>query len=282
MTTLLESGARPYKSRGGIAAAVTLHVVLIAGAIAGTAHVVLPPAEKVEEHTVLYVAPPPPAPLPAPPPPLPKVHVAPRPQVAPPKQAPQLVVKRAPAPPRKTPVLPAPPRVAAAPTPIEPQPAPVITNVVAAPAGPSVAELQAAADKAAADRASAERAAAAREAAEKEAASRKGTGSSQADGSAYLGDQVEREVQRLSGAPVPRYPEQLRANNVSGTVLMRFVVGADGRVESGSFQVIESPEKAFSDAVRIAIMGTRFRPAEVGGRPVRQLVEQSFTFKIDR
>jgi protein TonB len=151
------------------------------------------------------------------------------------------------------------------------QTAPVVSNVavepvaVAAPAPPAAAsDASAKAD------------------AEKEASSRKGTGTSQANGSAFLGEQVEREVQRLPGAPVPRYPEHLRASNVSGEVLMRFVVGADGRVESGSFEVISSPERAFSDAVRAAIMSTRFRPAEVGGRPVRQLVEQSFIFKLDR
>jgi protein TonB len=152
--------------------------------------------------------------------------------------------------------------------------------ITAVAIGPSAAELAAAADRAAAEKAAAE--AADRAAAEKEAASRKGSGASQADGSAFLGEQVEREVQRLPGAPAPRYPEQLRANNVTGQVLMRFVVGTDGRVEPGSFEVISSPEKAFSDAVRTAIMSTRFRPAEVGGRAVRQLVEQSFTFKMDR
>jgi protein TonB len=273
MTTLLESGARPYKSRGGIATAVVLHVVLITGAIVGTAHVVLPPVEKVEAHTVLYVAPPPPAPLPTPPPPLPKVHIAPRPQAAP-KPAPRLVVKRAPPP--KAPVLPTVPKVAVSLPSVDMKTAPVVTNVDVQPVAVAVAAPAATASSASAgdasDKADAER----------EESRKRGTGSSQANGSAFLGDQVEREVQRLPGGPVPRYPEHLRANNITGEVLMRFVVGTDGRVESGSFQVISSPERAFSDAVRAAVMSTRFRPAEVGGRPVRQLVEQSFIFKIDR
>jgi protein TonB len=273
LTTLLESGARPYKSRGGIATAVVLHAVLITAAIAGTAHVVLPPAEKIEEHTVLFVAPPPPAPLPTPPPPLPKVHIAPRTQAAP-KPAPRLVVKRAPTPPPKAPVLPTVPKVAVSLPSVDMKTAPVVSNVDVQPvavAAPAASAPSASAGDAS-DKADAER----------EESRKRGTGSSQADGSAFLGDQVEREVQRLPGGPVPRYPEHLRANNITGEVLMRFVVGTNGRVESGSFQVISSPERAFSDAVRAAVMSTRFRPAEVGGRPVRQLVEQSFIFKIDR
>lgn len=63
---------------------------------------------------------------------------------------------------------------------------------------------------------------------------------------------------------------------------MRFVVGTNGRVESGSFEVISSPNQGFTDAVRTALLGTRFRPAEAGGRSVRQLVEQSFSFKSER
>jgi hypothetical protein len=36
----------------------------------------------------------------------------------------------------------------------------------------------------------------------------------------------------------------------------------------------------FTDAVRSALLDARFRPAEVGGRAVRQLVAQSFAFRL--
>jgi protein TonB len=61
---------------------------------------------------------------------------------------------------------------------------------------------------------------------------------------------------------------------------MRFIVGTDGRVEPGSIQAVSSPHKLFSDAVRSALLNTRYRPAEAGGQKVRQLVEQVFTFKL--
>jgi hypothetical protein len=34
--------------------------------------------------------------------------------------------------------------------------------------------------------------------------------------------------------------------------------------------------------VREALLHSRYRPAEAGGQPVRQLVEQPFIFKLDR
>ena len=275
MTTLLESGARPYRTKSGVITAVVLHGVLITAAIVGTAKVVLPPPEKVEQHAILYVAPPPPAPLPVPPPPLPKVHIAPKPKAAP-TPAPRLAIKRAPAPtpPRpklaavKTPTLtPAAPKIDAPAAPVVAAVAPpVATPPVVTNSGGDVAEPSSSSKEKSG------------EGKAEPAPAPPATGHS--DGSAFTGEQVEREVRPLPGAPKPIYPSQLRDAGVTGRVLMRFVVGTDGRVESGSFEVIDSPNNAFSDAVRRAIMATRFQPAEVGGHAVRQLVEQSFTFAI--
>src|SRR3954470_24365189 len=66
MATLLESGARPYGSSRGVLVSMVLHGALITAAVLGTAKVVLPEREKVEEHPILYVASPPPKPLPTP------------------------------------------------------------------------------------------------------------------------------------------------------------------------------------------------------------------------
>ena len=63
MATLLESGARPYGSSRGVVVSMVLHGALITAAVVGTAKVVLPPREKIEEHPVLYVASPPPPPM---------------------------------------------------------------------------------------------------------------------------------------------------------------------------------------------------------------------------
>jgi protein TonB len=100
-------------------------------------------------------------------------------------------------------------------------------------------------------------------------------------GRAYDENQVDRAVQVTRKAD-PRYPEALKSVGVEGVVQMHFIVGADGRVEPGSIQVLSTPHKLFADAVRTALLNTRYRPAEAGGHPVRQLVEQSFTFRIQK
>jgi protein TonB len=100
-------------------------------------------------------------------------------------------------------------------------------------------------------------------------------------GRAYDENQVERAVQVTRKAD-PRYPESLKSVGVEGVVQMHFIVGPDGRVEPGSIEVLSTPHKLFADAVRTALLNTRYRPAEAGGHPVRQLVEQSFTFKLEK
>jgi protein TonB len=98
-------------------------------------------------------------------------------------------------------------------------------------------------------------------------------------GKAYDENQVDRAVE-ITRKVDPRYPDALRSVNVEGVVVMRFIVGTDGRVES--IQVVSSPNKLFSDAVRNALMSTRYRPAEAGGDKVRQLVEQQFAFRLSQ
>jgi protein TonB len=90
---------------------------------------------------------------------------------------------------------------------------------------------------------------------------------------------VEREVQPLGGT-APRYPEMLRTAGVEGTIVAEFVVDTAGRVEPSGVRIVESAHPLFEAAVRQALRGMRFRPAEAGGRKVRQLVRQPFTFSL--
>ena len=83
-------------------------------------------------------------------------------------------------------------------------------------------------------------------------------------------------------APEPRYPDALRSANLEGAVVMRFIVGTNGRVEPGSIKVLSTPHKQFSEAVRAALLSARYRPAQAGGHAVRQLVEQSFNFRLEK
>ena len=267
MTTLLESKARPFGSTKGMAMSMGIHGVILALIVLGTARAVLPPREKIEAHPVLYVAAPPPPPVHVAPEPLPVVktpprpavvHVAPRPQFV----KPQPVV-------RPTKALVAPTKIALSLPPVDMKAPvvdiapPTIAEPVKAPSDLSGGSVKKSGDES-----------------EGGGGSKGGLGSG-SGGKAYDENQVDRAVEVTRNTP-PRYPESLRSVNVEGQVVMRFIVGADGHVEPGSIEVISSPHKLFSDAVRTSLLNTRYRPAEAGGHSVRQLVEQTFGFKLHK
>jgi protein TonB len=273
MATLLESGARPYGSSKGMLVSMVLHGALITAAVVGTASVTLPEREKVEEHPVLYVASPPPKPVqmaerlpdvktppkskaPA------KVFRAPAPRPQAPR--PQPVLAKVPA----TPALVAPTKVAVSLPAIDLKAAPTIGDVVAPPAPDAL-----------------KGSGISREGSVKsdgeDGGGGGGKGLGSGSGRAYEENQVERAVQ-VTRQPPPRYPDALKSVGVEGVVQMHFIVGADGRVEPGSIEVISTPHKLFADAVRVSLLNSRYRPAEAGGHAVRQLVEQSFSFRLEK
>jgi periplasmic protein TonB len=98
----------------------------------------------------------------------------------------------------------------------------------------------------------------------------------------YFEFQVEKPVVPAPGNTGPRYPEMLKSASVEGTVLAQFVVDTTGRVEPGSFKVLKSDHDLFTQAVKAALPNMKFLPAEVGGRKVKQLVQQPFQFTLTK
>jgi protein TonB len=98
----------------------------------------------------------------------------------------------------------------------------------------------------------------------------------------YFEFQVEKQVAPAPGNPGPRYPDMLRSANVEGEVLVQFVVDTTGRVEPGTIKVLKTSHDLFTNSVRQALGGMRFYPAEIGGRKVKQLVQQPFNFTLTR
>jgi protein TonB len=96
----------------------------------------------------------------------------------------------------------------------------------------------------------------------------------------YFEFQVEKPVVQAPGSTQPRYPDILRQAGVEGEVLAQFVVDTTGRAEVGTFKVLKTSHDLFASAVKNALPGMRFIPAEVGGRKVKQLVQQPFGFAI--
>jgi protein TonB len=98
----------------------------------------------------------------------------------------------------------------------------------------------------------------------------------------YFEFQVEKQVAGAPGNASPRYPDMLRSANVEGEVLVQFVVDTTGRADMGSFKVLKSSHDLFTNSVRQALSQMRFYPAEIGGRKVKQLVQQPFNFTLTR
>jgi protein TonB len=97
----------------------------------------------------------------------------------------------------------------------------------------------------------------------------------------YMDFQVEEQVQPISGTHVD-YPESLRTSGIEGQVEAQFVVNENGRVEPGTFKVLNSANDAFVTAVKQALSSMRFKPARIGDTKVSQVVQQSFVFKLNK
>jgi protein TonB len=97
----------------------------------------------------------------------------------------------------------------------------------------------------------------------------------------FLEFQVERPV-RVKAVTSPVYPDRLRAGRVEGQVIVQFVVGEDGTAQMNTFKTLKSTDNAFTESVKRAVRSSLFFPAEIGGRKVRQLVQQPFLFAPSR
>lgn len=93
---------------------------------------------------------------------------------------------------------------------------------------------------------------------------------------------VDQAVRPLNGNPTPRYPSALSSAGVEGEVSVRFVVDTTGRVESGSVTTVRATHALFEREVHEVLRRMRFLAAEHGGVRVRQLVEQTFRFEVER
>lgn len=89
-------------------------------------------------------------------------------------------------------------------------------------------------------------------------------------------------INELQRALQDRYPAQLQANRVSGRVMASFVVGADGRVDPSSIQIVNSPNPGFNAPTQSVLRRARFRPATVKGQAVRVQVTMPISWTLDQ
>ena len=96
----------------------------------------------------------------------------------------------------------------------------------------------------------------------------------------YFEYQVEKPVMQAPGSPTPRYPDILKSAGVEGEVVVAFTVDTTGRADISTLKILKSTHELFAAAVKSAMPSMRFLPAEVGGKKVKQLVQQPFVFNI--
>jgi protein TonB len=101
------------------------------------------------------------------------------------------------------------------------------------------------------------------------------------DGQVFLAAEVDETPQVENAAACqPKYPPVMQSAGIPGKVVMQFVVNVDGRVDQGTFKVVNSTHKAFEDPAREAMYKCAFKPGKSRGQPVRVLVQQSLAFKL--
>ena len=95
-----------------------------------------------------------------------------------------------------------------------------------------------------------------------------------------LGDLLAEENAEILTGPLPAYPDLLRQAGIQGKVVLEAVVDTTGRVPAQSIAVVTATNPAFIAPARQALLATLFRPAMVGGKPVRMRVRIPYEFAI--
>ena len=98
----------------------------------------------------------------------------------------------------------------------------------------------------------------------------------------YFEFQVEKPAEMLQDSPKPKYPSVLESSGIAGEVQAQFVVNSSGKADLDSFKVLKSTNELFTQAVKGVLPRMRFSAAQIGGKPVNQLVQQSFQFAVPR
>jgi protein TonB len=74
-----------------------------------------------------------------------------------------------------------------------------------------------------------------------------------------------------------RYPNQAKSNNVSGTVIVQFIVDKEGRPVN--VKAIDGPEELRAEAERLIHEGGKWIPARQNGLIVKAYVQRSIRFQ---
>ena len=109
-----------------------------------------------------------------------------------------------------------------------------------------------------------------------------GTNVGKGEGIGPAGDAIQAPAvpPRVTRSRMPSYPETCRKSGITGTAVVRFVVGKNGGVES-VILARSSGNASLDQAALNAAGGFRFKPGLDGyGRPIRCYAYQPFAFRL--
>jgi TonB family protein len=97
---------------------------------------------------------------------------------------------------------------------------------------------------------------------------------------AYEEVAVEKRAEPVTANAKPRYPSRMLSRGIESNFHVYFVVDSSGTVDEKTVEWPRSVQEEFTRAVAEVLFRWRFVPAELGGRRVRQRVEQPFIFQM--
>jgi len=80
---------------------------------------------------------------------------------------------------------------------------------------------------------------------------------------------------QLVSNPELDLPDSLNAAAIEGSVVIQFVVDAEGKVEPESLEILDSPHEGLNEPVKQVFLGAVYEPAQFEGKPVRVRIRQT-------
>ena len=93
---------------------------------------------------------------------------------------------------------------------------------------------------------------------------------------------VVEDLPVLLSHPAPRYPDILRQAGIEGRVTVEVVIDTAGRAERAGLRIVSSSHALFAPEAGAIVLGSRYRPARFGGRPVRVRILVPVAFSLRR
>lgn len=86
------------------------------------------------------------------------------------------------------------------------------------------------------------------------------------------------ELPTVVSHPPIRYPPEMQALRIAGTVVVEATLDRTGKPDPASAKVVESPNHAFDAEVLRVVRGSVYRPARRQGQTVRAIIRQAISF----